>query len=207
MKLNDGNPLVIDLKDPAKQGKSVTGNSARNYCVTGYLCKKFIRPNTNWTQYGNLDQKDYPATIIRLAELYLNLAECYASKDNPDETNALKYLNTIRRRAGISELTHEMIETSGVSLVDWIRNERFIELYGEGHRYYDARRWMIAPQVFAAGVRKGLNIEKLENPSFEELNQPVSVQQDFKWENRMYLAPVFVNEVYKNTQMVQAPEY
>ena len=94
-----------------------------------------------------------------------------------------------------------------MSLVEWVRNERFIELYGEGHRYYDARRWMTAPQAFAAGVRKGLIIEKLENPSFEELNQPVAVQQDFKWENRMYLAPVFVNEVYKNTQMVQAPEY
>ena len=207
VKLNNGEPLEINLKDPAKQGKSVTGNSARNYCVTGYLCKKFIRPNTNWTQYGNLDQKDYPATLVRLAELYLNLAECYASKDNPDETSALKYLNTIRRRAGIPELTHEIIEASGMSLVEWVHNERFVELYGEGHRYYDARRWMTAPQAFAAGVRKGLNIEKLENPSFEELNQPVTVQQDFKWENRMYLAPVFVNEVYKNTQMVQAPEY
>lgn len=207
VKLNNGQPLVINLKDPDLQGKNTTGNSVRNYSVTGYLCKKFISPRTNWTQYGNLDQQDYPATLIRLAELYLNVAECYASKDNPEEDNALRYLNAIRSRAGVPELTHDMIEKSGMSLVDWIRNERFIELYAEGHRYYDARRWMTAPQAFAAGVRKGLNAEELENPSFEEFNQPVNVQQSFKWENRMYLAPVFVNEVYKNTQMVQAPEY
>lgn len=204
LKLNDGSPLVIDLKDPDAQGKSTSGNSARNYCVTGYLCKKFIQPNINWTKGGNLDKKDYPATLIRLAELYLNLAECYA--ETGDTENALKYLNVIRNRAGIPELTTADL-TSEMTLIDWIRNERFVELYAEGHRYYDARRWMIAPEVFAAGVRKGLNMEELESPSFEELNQPVSVQQDFKWENRMYLAPVFVNEVYKNPQMVQAPGY
>ena len=172
--------------------------------MTGYLCKKFIQPNINWTKGGNLDKKDYPATLIRLAELYLNLAECYA--ETGDTENALKYLNVIRNRAGIPELTTADL-TSEMTLIDWIRNERFVELYAEGHRYYDARRWMIAPEVFAAGVRKGLNMEELESPSFEELNQPVSVQQDFKWENRMYLAPVFVNEVYKNPQMVQAPGY
>lgn len=91
--------------------------------------------------------------------------------------------------------------------MDWIRNERFVELWGEGLRYYDARRWMIAPEVFAAGVRKGLNMEQVEEPTFEELNQPVIVNQDYKWENRMYLAPIFANETYKNPQMVQAPEY
>lgn len=204
LKLNDGKELVIDLKDPEAQGKSTSGNSARNYCVTGYLCKKFIQPNINWTKGGNLDKKDYPATLIRLAELYLNLAECYA--ETGDQSNALKFLNVIRKRAGIPELTSADI-TDKMTLIDWIRNERYVELYAEGHRYYDARRWMIAPEVFAAGVRKGLNMEELESPSFEELNQPVNVQQDFKWENRMYLAPVFVNEVYKNPQMVQAPGY
>lgn len=64
-----------------------------------------------------------------------------------------------------------------------------------------------APEVFAAGVRKGLNMEQVEEPTFEELNQPVIVNQDYKWENRMYLAPIFANETYKNPQMVQAPEY
>jgi hypothetical protein len=49
--------------------------------------------------------------------------------------------------------------------MDWIRNERFVELWGEGLRYYDARRWMIAPEVFAAGVRKGLNMEQVETTS------------------------------------------
>ena len=52
-----------------------------------------------------------------------------------------------------------------------------------------------------------MNMEQVEEPTFEELNQPVIVNQDYKWENRMYLAPIFANETYKNPQMVQAPEY
>ena len=204
LKLNDGNPLIINFRDPSAQGKSATGNSARNYSVTGYLCKKFVQYDINWTKNSNMDRKDYPATLIRLAELYLNLAECYA--ETGDQTNALKYVNVIRKRAGIPELTTSDI-TGSMTLIDWIRNERFVELYAEGHRYYDARRWMIAPEVFGVGVRKGLNMEEVESPSFEELNKPVIVQQDFKWENRMYLSPLLVNEVYKNPQMIQAPNY
>lgn len=138
-----------------------------------------------------------------MAELYLSVAECLAALDRPKE--ALTYLNVVRERAGIPDVTEEML--NDMPAMDWIRNERFVELWGEGLRYYDARRWMIAPEVFAAGVRKGLNMEQVEEPTFEELNQSVIVNQDYKWENRMYLAPIFANETYKNPQMVQAPEY
>ena len=62
---------------------------------------------------------------IRMAELYLNLAECYAALDNEGE--ALANLNEIRRRAGISELTGSDV-TGSMTLTDWVRNERSLTL-------------------------------------------------------------------------------
>ncbi len=60
-----------------------------------------------------------------------------------------------------------------MSLMDWVRSERYAELWFEGHRYFDARRWTIAPEVFKAGVREGLNAIAKKDPSFRE-TQPKS---------------------------------
>ena len=59
-----------------------------------------------------------------------------------------------------------------MSLMEWVRNERAIELHAEGHRYYDVRRWRIADQVMQPSEFKGLNGMTV-NPSFEEFNQIV----------------------------------
>ncbi len=66
--------------------------------------------------------------------------------------------------------------------MEWVQNERFIELYGEGHRHYDVRRWMIAPEVLKEGVREGLNAETIVNPTFEEFNQRIKVDQPYRCE-------------------------
>lgn len=80
----------------------------------------------------------YPSPAFPYGELYLNLAECYAALDNTGE--ALSNLNEVRRRAGFDDLTEGDI-TADMTLTDWVRNERFVELFEEGHRYYDVRRW------------------------------------------------------------------
>ena len=77
-----------------------------------------------------------------MAELYLNLAECHAALGNT--TEALINLNVIRQRAGVQNLTEGDL-TGEMNLMDWVRNERFVELFEEGHRYYDLRRWTLAP--------------------------------------------------------------
>lgn len=124
-------------------------------------------------------------------------------------TEALANLNEIRGRAGLKELTDADL-TGDMTLMDWVRNERFVELYEEGFRYYDVRRWMIAPTMLKAGVRYGLN-GLAENPSFEEFNQPTLIDQPFKWDNRLYLMPIWsrqgMDELYSNPQLVQAPGY
>ena len=66
---------------------------------------------------------------------------------------------------------------------------------------------MIADDYPGEGKNEGLNaIEKLD-PSFEEFNKRVLVNQPFRWNKRMYLMPIDYNEIIKNPQLVQAPGY
>lgn len=114
-------------------------------------------------------------------------------------------MNVIRERAGVRLLTHTDLSTQ--SLEEWVRNERNNELWLEGHRFFDIRRWMIAPQTMSYGVRMGLNALQKKDPTFEEFNKPVLISQPFAWHNRMYASPVFENEIYKGPQFVQFPGY
>lgn len=204
-KINNGNPLWINLKNTNTNGYNTS--NTRNCAGTGYLSKKFIDPNIYFGADGTRQHTAPRRPLIRMAELYLNLAECYAALDNEGE--ALANLNEIRRRAGISELTGSDV-TGNMTLTDWVRNERFVELFEEGHRYYDLRRWAIAPQMLKAGMRYGLDGLRV-NPSFEEFNKPILVNQPFKWDDKLYLMPVWsrsdMDELYSNPQLVQAPGY
>ena len=192
-------PLWLNFKNSNTNGYR---SGLRNASGTGFLTKKFITPDLIYNTSGGLSGSRIRAPFIRLAELYLNLAECYAALDRTGE--ALEQLNVIRKRAGIKELTSADLST--MPLTEWIRNERFVELYQEGHRYYDVRRWAIAPEVLKAGERYGLNGLTI-NPSFEEFNKPTLINQPIKWDNRQYLAPILNSEIYSNPQLVQAPGY
>lgn len=205
-KINDGNPLWINFKNTSTNGWSQS--NTRNCAGTGYLSKKFVDPAIHFrASDGGKTFRAARRPYIRMAELYLNLAECYAALDQTQE--ALNNLNIIRERAGIPDLTTADI-AADMTLMDWVRNERFVELYEEGFRYYDVRRWLIAPDVLKAGVRYGLNGLEL-NPSFEEFNKPMLINQPFSWNNRLYLMPIWsrqgMDELYSNPQLVQAPGY
>lgn len=203
-KINNGNPLWINFKNTNTNGWR--SSDSRNIAGTGYLSRKFIDPNIRFSANGSRSHTPSRRPFIRMAELYLNLAECYAALGN--ETDALTNLNVIRKRAGINDLT--TTDLSDMSLMEWVRNERFVELFEEGHRYYDLRRWAIAPEMLKAGIRYSLNGLAL-NPSFEEFNTPTLIDQPFKWDDRLYLLPVWsrsgMDELYSNPQMVQAPGY
>lgn len=209
--LREGKPLRLDMRgNDANTGKETSGTPCngygpdypRDYSPTGFLTRKFVQPDLTYTDSHN--RRSYPVTLFRLGELYLNVAECYAALDNAEK--AIEYLNVIRERAGVPELKISDVQ-SGMSIEDWVRSERFIELWGEGHRYYDLRRWLLAPDMLKAGVREGLSVEKKVNPTIEEFNQRTPISQDFTWTDKMYLLPIHIDEIYSDPQLVQAPGY
>lgn len=72
--------------------------------------------------------------MLRLAEVYLILAECYAQTG--DTANANIYVNKIKTRAGLDNVNISDKNT----LLDEIAAERRKELIGEGHRWFDLVR-------------------------------------------------------------------
>lgn len=202
-KIVDGSPLMLNMRSSNLQGFNEDLYN-RDNSPTGYLSKKWNAPNLMYRKSdGGSNVSAMKRPLIRLAELYLNLAECYAELGNTEE--ALIYLNDVRERAGIKALSQSDI-TSDMPLIDWIRNERFVELWGEQHRYYDLRRWCLAPEMLKTGTRIGLNAMQ-KDPSFDSFYQLFTLNWGFTWYNRMYLLPIPPSELYANPQLVQAPNY
>ena len=78
----------------------------------------------------------YP--YFRISEAYLIASE--ASMELGNNSDACKYINAVRKRAGIQELTT-------VTLDDIIKENR-VEFAFEGHRYYDLKRWRVADKIW-----------------------------------------------------------
>ena len=113
-------------------------------CVkTGYLWRRMSDP-TNDIEEGKWGQFSWP--YYRLAEIYLDYAEACNEKPNREETEALTYVNLIRKRVGLNNLEEAYPEVIGNQdlLRELIRKERMVELAFEGHRYHDMRTWMLA---------------------------------------------------------------
>ncbi|MDE7388725.1 MAG: RagB/SusD family nutrient uptake outer membrane protein [Muribaculaceae bacterium] len=223
-RLNDGNPKILDFVKQSEEGREEGGGTvSRNYSATGFLSMKHLDPNLRFTS-DNENAQSYqltqssPNVLIRLAELYLTLAECavecYDNNLTPElatgdlRQEAIDMVNKIRNRAGAHPLTEEIIAKfkDQRSLLEWVRHERRIEFWNEGQRYFDVRRWVQGEKYFGADKRHGLNGAGF-NKKFDDWCKVVNLDPQFRFHNRLYLSPCFLNEVYKNPQMVQAPGY
>ncbi|MBN1186991.1 MAG: RagB/SusD family nutrient uptake outer membrane protein [Bacteroidales bacterium] len=110
---------------------------AEGFTSTGFYCRKNID-----TQIANTDVKRTPTDWIeiRLAEVYLNLAECAAEIENIAEARDLLIL--IRQRAGIEvgDGSYGITATTSEEMVEAVMLERKIELAFENKRHWDLRR-------------------------------------------------------------------
>ncbi|WP_088341678.1 RagB/SusD family nutrient uptake outer membrane protein [Robiginitalea sediminis] len=101
---------------------------------TGYYNRKYI------ARQGDLNTGDANLTnpnnyrAIRYAEVLLLAAEAL-NRGGIDDARALGYLNQVRNRAGLSDLS-----ATGSDLTEAIYRERRVELMGEGHRFFDLVR-------------------------------------------------------------------
>ena len=177
-----------------------------NYTPTGYLNKKGCSPLYNNIQ-EDVAAPHYPWPVIRMAELYLNLAEAYANLGRIDE--AVAALKPVRERAGLDPVD-EAFEKAGLTLgrdemIRMARQERTIELYLEGHRFWDVRRWKEGDKYF--NVRpKGMNYNGESDADFFRVTE-VIVQRKFMTPMH-YLMPIPKDDINKNERkFVQNPGY
>ncbi len=94
------------------------------------IIKKFLDPNSN----GANGENNFP--ILRLADVYLIAAEAEARQNGPTAV-AYTAINTVRKRAGIPDLTPGL---SKEAFIEAVLQERSWELYVEADRWYDLTR-------------------------------------------------------------------
>lgn len=93
------------------------------------------------------------------------------------------------------------------------RNERRIEMAFEEQRYFDVRRWMIAPDVMNENARNiritadatnQADRSTYSNYTYEVRSQ---VPSDRAWDDKMYFQPIPFSEMNRNDELVQNPGY
>lgn len=101
---------------------------------TGFFNRKYIarKGDLNLGDQNLTNPNNYRA--IRYADVLLMAAEAY-NRSGLDDARARGYLNQVRSRAGLDDVT-----VSGNALTDVILRERRVELVGEGHRFFDLVR-------------------------------------------------------------------
>jgi len=123
--------------------------------VECYNQKVWVPGSTTIEQWG------HNLRYIRFAEVLLIAAE--ALNENGQSGTALTYLNMVRNRAGVDDIT----TTDQNELRDIILRERMLELAMEGNRFYDLVRTgkaqqFLGPLGFMTGKHELLPIPQSE---------------------------------------------
>jgi hypothetical protein len=131
----------------------------------------------------------------------LNYAE--ACIELGEDAEALTYLNMIRKRAFMPDIT-----VTGAALKTEYRNERRIEMVYEDQRFFDVRRWMIGPEAYhdVHGVQIVYKLNPDHTTAAIPTITPVLIMTG-KWEDKAYFFPITRSEMNKNDLLVQLPGY
>ena len=133
--------------------------------------------------------------------MYLIQAEAYAKQSTPNYGKAKEKLLEVASKRNPDLDDNEIAEDQTV--IDAIDKERKLELVQEGHRFFDVRRWMIAPQTESKTMH-GIEITRATDgtKTWKEFDVRTHV-----WRPAMYFFPIPYNETVKSKDLLQNPYY
>jgi tetratricopeptide (TPR) repeat protein len=132
-----GTTKLLNAFDPADPRRDVTLN-ASDRSINKYV----TMDNSTGGDPGSKDNY----RILRLADVKLLKAEAILQSGG-STADAISLINEVRTRArnmvagGTLPADYSTLETDKTTIMNWIMNERFVELAGEGQRWLDIRRW------------------------------------------------------------------
>jgi hypothetical protein len=175
---------------------------------TGYYMKKTVHYQNTQTAMFSYTVVNYPWIILRLADLYLLYAEAINEVEGPDGPNSaelFKYIDSVRVKAGLKGVKYswdnyadnkKYNNQEGMRAI--IHRERLIELFFEGQRFWDLRRWKKAPAEYAKPV-EGFKISASKP---EEYYQRIFLAQQ-QFSIRDYFWPIQTSYIEQNPNLVQ----
>ncbi|WP_321288730.1 RagB/SusD family nutrient uptake outer membrane protein [uncultured Sunxiuqinia sp.] len=158
-KYNGAEPFTYTHKDYGSNGEinewTTTYNSGDDviydyrWSPTGMNVRKMTSSLANLT---NVRWSGQDVPIMRMSELYLNLAEALAEQGKEE---ALDWVDKVRARATVN-MPPRTVGDGAIgddNLVDIVRHERRVELAMEGVRLFDLLRWKTLGDVFGDGTK------------------------------------------------------
>jgi hypothetical protein len=106
--------------------------------------RKYVS-NNKLSQSGVGSVNNY--RILRYADVLLLKAEAVLQSGG-STSEAIGYINQVRTRAramgaGTEPANYSIAETNKTTIMNWVIDERLVELAGEGQRWFDLRRWQM----------------------------------------------------------------
>lgn len=183
-----------------------------NGTYTGYYYRKFTDTDPSIIDQNTRQRIPWP--LLRYTEAVLNYVE--ACIELGEEAEARTWLNKIRFRVGMPAITD-----AGAALKARYRNERRVELAYEEHRFFDARRWMIAAETLGRkatsisifGTLKPGKSVSLYQYNTDNYTYSYTVNtidpglENRNWLDKMYFTSFHRDEINRNAKLVQNPGY
>jgi len=130
----------------------------------GKLFQKYMLAELDQQQGNVFNTSSNNERVLRYADLMLVMAEAYLKSGSPG--TAIQLVNEVRSRArewgltsgttdGTFPANYSTSETNSTVIMQWIMDERFIELAGEGQRWWDLKRWHVAGDIDLSGWTGG----------------------------------------------------
>lgn len=163
---------------------------------TGMNVRKMISNVSNLTNVRWAGQ-DVP--LMRMADLYLFLAEALAEQNKPE---ALDWVNKVRSRGSVNMPPRSVGDgvRGGDDLISIVRHERRVELGMEGERLFDLLRWGIIKDVFGNGTKVKRHFYSDLIPSSDATSKYASPELD-KYPPGQVLFPIPQDEIDQNTEI------
>ena len=204
--LHHGSQWLNTTLNTALEGTNNPTNTGE-YSTTSYYMRKFMGTKLETTDVATGYSNTYHNWVMyRYAEVLLNYAEAQNEYAAAPDRSVYDAIIALRARAGIEAGDDNLYgldpNMSKEEMRDIIRNERRIEMAFEEQRYWDIRRWRIAETVMNEPLR-GLEIRSSGGTlTFEEIDV---LEPTFA--TRQYLYPISYDEVVKNDNMIQNPNW
>ncbi len=156
-----------------------------------YVWRKFVPEGNMNGELTNRAHTPINFPLLRLGDVLLMLAEAYNETGQLDK--AIIELNKVRTRSSMPGLNSgkAALAVSGkMEMTQRIIHERAVELAGEGHRYFDLKRWGLLEKYTAGVIEKSIVGDNLLTRNFQE---------------RHVLWPIPAQEIEVNPALTQNP--
>jgi len=189
----------------------LTNTKVAAMTYSGYYMRKYVEPST--VKYVNHDDNDI--VMIRYAEVLLNYVEAKERLGVLTQADIDKTINKIRDRVGMVHMEMGNLP-AGSDIRTEIQRERRVELYFEGHRYFDIIRWK-------QGHLLGEDLLGVNKRWLDQSRLSVNLNTDLTWKtkdgqqyllietgrrfdpNKNYLLPIPFKQMRLNPNLTQNP--